>query len=305
MGLAQVLADAVFSNLSSSQIRPAQKFLETSVPFGKGDYFLGLLMETGLGKVRREGPVDSRQKHDQAYALEKKGDFQAAAARYQEALAIDEKNDLPTPAVRALIGMGITFTRLGRKADAASACARAKALLAKRPLADDAGSGRLYSHLSSVYTGLGQHDDAYDSLTHAVEIGRKNLNNDPLLVATALISLTAECAGQGKLDEGGRHGEEAVAMFCRQSLADNPICALAKTNLADVRMLQSRFREAEQLFQSAVQIYEARQPKAAKGLSTVLEHYSRLLQSMGKKREAAAMQERASALSAAASNQPE
>jgi tetratricopeptide (TPR) repeat protein len=305
VGLTRVLAEAVSSSLSSSQIRPAQEFIETSVPLGKEYFYLRMLMDMGLAQVRREGPVDSRQKHEQAYGLEKKGDFQAAAARYQEALAIDEKNDLPMPAVRALIGMGITFTRLGRKADAGSACAQAKALLAKPPLADDAGSGTLYSHLSSVYTGLGQPDEAYDSLTHALEIDRKNFNQNPSAVAIDLISLTASCAGRGKLDEGGRHGEEAVAMCCRQSLADHPFCALAKTNLGDVRKAQSRFREAEQLYQSAVQIFEALQPKAAKGLSTVLEHYSALLQSMGKKREAAAMQERASALGAAASNQPE
>jgi tetratricopeptide (TPR) repeat protein len=295
----------VFSSLSSSQIRPAQEFIETSFPSAKEGALPGMLFQAALDKVRREGPVDYRQKHDQAYALEKKGDFQAAADQYQEALAIAENNGLPMPAVRTLIGMGFTFTHLGRTADAESACVKAKALLSKPALADDAGSGDLYSHLSSVYSSLGRRGDAYDSLTRALEIDRKNFSKNPSAVAMDLISLTAECAGQGKLDEGGRHGEEAVAMCCRQSLADNPICALAKTNLAGVRQAQSRFREAEQLYQSAVQIYEVRQPQSAEGLSIVLKHYSGLLQSMGKKREAAAMQERASALSATASNRPE
>jgi tetratricopeptide (TPR) repeat protein len=291
--LATTLVDALFASLPAGQIPAARAFVRDRPA---SDPFLRDLMNAGLGNLVTRGPRDFREKFAEAFAAEQKRDFEGAIRSYQQAVSMAQNDGLPLPEMRAFLGLAGAYQSLGRTADAGTACDRTQALLAAAVPADDAELARIHYRLSEISLGIGRAREAYDALQRALAIDRKHADANPTGAVLDLLALTTVCGRVGKLDQALEFGTEAVSATCADLSPARSFCGPATMNLAGVKAAQSKFSEAEQLYLQAIRLVEGEKPRPVRTLAMVLHNYSALLEKMGRKSQAAAVQRRADAL---------
>lgn len=264
--------------LPADRLRPALEFAKQS---DWGDPTVPELLRIFLERLLRDGPAEFQALDAEAHQKKQAGDYPGALDVYRKSLAYAEKWQLPVPEARTLIGMGSTLRKMGQLQEAEKAYLKAKAVLdvAPHPDADDATLG---NNLGLLYMDLNRFEDAYTWMSKAAEIDRKRSSGEPVFLALDLINLIVVCGKLGKLEEGARLGDEAIAFCCQGTLEDHPFCAAAKAAAADIKADQGRQTEAEALYRSAIDIYERLDPKPAVALASTCANYAHLLDQMGR-----------------------
>ena len=276
--VAQEIGFRYAAGLPPDRIRPALEYLKQSE---WGDAAVSELIQSMLELSLRDGPAEFQSLNDEAHRKKEAGDYPGAMESFRTALAYAEKWRLPVPAARTRIGMGSTLRKMNRLKDAEAEYLKAKAVLdgTPHPEADDATLG---NNLGLLYMDLDRWEDAYTWMSKAAEVDRRRSSGEPSFLAFDLINLVTLCGHLGKLEEGARLGDEAVAFCCQGQLGDHPFCAAAKVAAADIKADQGRLAEADALYGSAIDIYERLDPKPAKVLGLACDNYANLLDKMGR-----------------------
>jgi tetratricopeptide (TPR) repeat protein len=294
--VAQEIGFRYVAGLPPDRIQPALEYLKQS---DWGDVAVSELIRSVLELSLRDGPAEFRALNEEAHQKKKAGDYPGALEADRKALAYAEKWQLPVPQARALIGMGSTLRQMKQLKEAETCYLQASAILdgTPHPEADDATLG---NNLGLLYMDLDRWEDAYTWMAKATEIDRKRLSGEPAFLALDLINLIAVCGKLGKLEEGARLGDEAIAFCCQGELGDHPFCAAAKVASANILADQGRLAEAEALYWSAIDIYERLDPKPAKVLAPACDSYAHVLEKMGRTATARDAREKAAAYRQAA-----
>jgi tetratricopeptide (TPR) repeat protein len=275
--------------LPADRLRPTLKYVNQSE---WGDAILPDLLKIFVERLLRDGPAEFQALSEEAHQKKEAGDYPGAMEAYRKALAYAEKWQLPVPEARTRIGMGSTLRKMNRLKEPEAEYLKAKAVLdgVPHPEADDATLG---NNLGLLYMDLDRWEDAYTWMSKAAEVDRRRTSGQPVFLALDLINLIAICGKLGRLEEGARLGDEAIAFCCRGELGNHPYCAAAKAAAAGIQADQGRLAEAEALYQSAIDIYERLDPKPAVVLAQAYDNHAFLLEKMG--RTAAAREARAKA----------
>jgi peptidylprolyl isomerase len=300
--LASKLASVLVPALNSNQLGPARELalsLGDYPPFSFPDDLQMLCRTAG-----EKGGMDFRESYDEAFQLERAGQFAKAADRYQDAVVIAERNDLTFPAAKAIVGRALSLQKLGRNAEANSACEKAKAWLAKSRAEHVVPDymGEVYYQLANALSSLSRPLDAFECLKSGLELHRPRLQKDAAAILLDLNQLTLNGRRAGKLAEAIRYGEEAVQM-CGSALAGNTLCETVRLNLAAALRQQSRFREAEQLYQAAIRNLEGKQSDKDGIYVLALSNYADMLEKTGRG-EAEKTRKKAEEAKAAMAHQP-
>jgi protein O-GlcNAc transferase len=168
------------------------------------------------------GTESSRRLIESGHRFEDAGDFRAALAEYQAAVAVAPSH------IRAYLNLGNALQRLGRTPDAVMALNTA--------LRIDPGSAPCHFNLGHAYMAAQDPDAAEREFREALLL-------DPGM-ASAAIALA------NLLDAGKRPDEAEKAL--REALARAPDCAPAAYNLGVMLQRRGEFDQAEDMFRAGL-----------------------------------------------------
>jgi serine/threonine-protein kinase len=145
----------------------------------------------------------------------------------------------------------------GNAAAAIEEYKRAVAIRSAIPTQPDTLLAHIQSELGFLLRSAGEHDEAADMFTQALETQRALLGSDRAEVATTLLGLAATFHDRGSFDEAERLFQRALADYDVAGGRPHPMAAAALLNVGMIRRLREQFQESEPLLRSAVSMHTA------------------------------------------------
>jgi len=228
--------------------------------------------------------------------------FAEAESLLKRSIALREKNPAPEDAeyARTLRHLASAYLAQGRYADAEPAFKRVIAMNERIAGADSPDVGRALSNLGIVYYQLQRYDEAEQCYVRAEAILSKALGADHPNVSAININLGETAWRRRNFADAEMHLHRALDILHRKGVDPLfPGIATAEYDLGNVVRDAGRLAEAEQHYRKALQIRETAFGHDAPVVAEVLTDYAKLLRQRGKAAEAAQMEARAAAITAA------
>jgi CHAT domain-containing protein/Tfp pilus assembly protein PilF len=185
-----------------------------------------------------------------------KTDYSKAAAFYERALKVQDKNDPAAGGVFAILNnLAIIYFTTDRFGEAEQALLRAimvaeKIYGAGRPAAINA-----MVNLANVYDEQGNYVKAQQMYERALADGEKAMGPDYPGLATILSNLAGVYSERGDYPNGVRLGQRAVAIAEKSGKEDQHL-ALALVTVGDAYRFQGDLERAKPLYERSLKIYE-------------------------------------------------
>lgn len=191
-------------------------------------------------------------------------DYEHAGVVIEEALRIERELFPADPRLATTLAELATLRlRTGRMEEAPAPAEEALALAIKTAGADSLNAALAYTVVGEVHRIADRPSRALPLYRRARAIYEKRLGPEHPRVASLLAQEGLLLAGEGKLATAARSIERALAMLEHTC----PGCAYerstADTNLAQVRVRQGQYAEAERLLEEALALSEQAQPQSA------------------------------------------
>ncbi len=279
--------------------------------------------EQALLDLAKDSPLAATAGHYAGRLAEERADFDAALARYQQAIELEGENpvflqaaaglarelgrfdeardwlerffelpeDVGTSELRALArhDLGVVYARDGQYGEAVELYREALAVLDE----EHPQRGLLLHSLAETREKMGQYEEAGKLYIQAVQFNAARLGKHHPAVGTTLYKLAG-------LYEELEEDTKAEPLY-RQSLAisrgifgsDHPEIGTIMNNLAEVYRLQERYDEAEPLYRESLAIAEKNLGPDHLNVAVTLNNLAELCSATGRDEEAAELQERA------------
>ncbi|MGQ0721565.1 MAG: tetratricopeptide repeat protein [Candidatus Eiseniibacteriota bacterium] len=215
------------------------------------------LLSTALVELRHEGREEAvvETLHRLGGNARARGDFDLAAARYEEAVRIAREafGERDSLAASALGELGMVLTDQAKYDEA-------EAVLGEALAAARAGRHRRLPHhlsnLANLEQKRGRLEAAEALYRESIELHRASAPHGDVATARAMSELASVLLQLGRVSEGESLNREALAMLRREyGEAGHPEVATALNNLAGAVLMSRRWAEAEPLLLEALAMH--------------------------------------------------
>ena len=236
--------------------------------------------------------------HQCGIYLWRRGEYSAAEALHERALAIREKAlGLEHPEVGVCLNsLANAYREQGRYEEAAALHKRAFAIGEKALGAEHREVGVCLYNLAHVYYEQGRYDEAEALFKRALPIWEKALGPEHPDAAHGLNGLATVYYKKGRYDEAEALYKRALAIWEKALGPEHPDAAHGLNNLANVYKEQGRDDEAELLLKRALAIWEKALGPEHRELATSLDNLAGVYSDQGRYDEAESMYKRALAI---------
>ena len=254
------------------------------------------LVENGSSSLENDAEAHkpSRQEapDQNNHALEGRGKYEGVGILYHHA-AIREQHlgKEHLNAATDLNKQAALYRRQGRYGEAEPLLQRALAIREQLLGPEHLNTVTSLNNLATLYRSQDKYGEAEPLLQRALTIQERRLGPEHPGIAISLNNLAALYRSQGRYIEAEPLLQRALTIQERQLGPEHPGIAISLNNLAALYRSQGKYIEAEPLLQRALTIQERQLGPEHPHTQTVRGDYTRLLQAIGRDREANLLEE--------------
>lgn len=236
-----------------------------------------------IERIGGNADADVRLLSSEAAIHERRGEYQAAFANFDQARTMREAADGPThPDLgRNLVNMGLMLHRLGRQEEAEEHLLRALKVITETQSDEHPLFANALNNLGIVLEHQGRLDEATTRYQAALDLGERLFGHEHPSIVSTLNNLGNIATAQGRPDEAIALIRRGLAIREQAFGADHPRTAFSVRALGTLLGIRRQNEEALRMLRRALESYESALGPEHPEVAVTLEHLGHVLTAEG------------------------